>query len=153
MDKKNHEYETYTSDGRKYYSERPVRCSRCHFYLSDCGCVLGEKHCYYIAPNDAESYMCFKKDAKGLLTKPQQKNCSHCCYHRPQFRYRVCLFSVCPRKRSFTPFRHQPLDSESVVGVMRPEMFKNIRQPTKWKKSRKEKEAGNDQVFSIWKQG
>ena len=59
--------------------------------------------------NDAKLNRC-----KKLLATPPK--CRLCPYYQPEFRYRKCLYAVCPYgKDRNTEFRRRPLKSEKIV--------------------------------------
>ena len=64
------------------------------------------------------------KHCKKLLKAPVKRDrnrtppkCRLCIYYQPQFRYRTCLFSICPYGKSRnTAFRKKPLSEEKIIG-------------------------------------
>ncbi len=58
-----------------------------------------------------------------LLLKPPKANrnkmppkCRDCMYYQPEFRYRKCLYAVCPLgKSSKAVFRNKPLPEEKII--------------------------------------
>ena len=69
-----------------------------------------------------EKVIVFKRLKKMMEAPPkvdrnrEPPKCRLCPYYQPEFRYRKCLYAVCPYgKDRNTAFRRRPLKSEKIV--------------------------------------
>ncbi len=64
-----------------------------------------------------------RKNYRKILLKPKNVDmskilpkCRNCMFYQPDFRYRKCLYAVCPfGKTSKAVFRNKPLKEERII--------------------------------------